>query len=82
MKRRKPPLEIFSMSFLDIISCAFGAIILLFVLSKQAEPMVIEGIKENLKGVIAELQRTIFELRGEVTVLNREKNARRVELRR
>ncbi len=82
MKRRKPPIEIFSMSFLDIISCAFGAIILLFVLSKQAEPMVIEGIRENLDGVIAELQRTIFELRGEVTVLNREKNAKRVELKR
>jgi len=82
MKRRKPPLEIFSMSFLDIISCAFGAIILLFVLSKQAEPMVIEGIRENLQGVIAALQRTIFELRGEVTVLNREKNARRVDLTR
>jgi hypothetical protein len=82
MKRRKPPIEIFSMSFLDIISCAFGAIILLFVLSKQAEPMVIEGIRKNLDGVIAELQRTIFELRGEVTVLNREKNAKRVELKR
>ncbi len=82
MKRRKPPIEIFSMSFLDIISCAFGAIILLFVLSKQAEPMVIEGIRENLDGVIAALQRTIFELRGEVTVLNREKNAKRVELKR
>jgi hypothetical protein len=80
MKPRKPPLEIFSMSFLDIISCAFGAIILLFVLTKQAEPMVIEGIRENLDGVIAELQRTIFELRGEVRVLNREKNAKRVEL--
>ncbi len=82
MKRRKPPIEVFSMSFLDIISCAFGAIILLFVLSKQAEPMVIEGVRENLDGVIAELQRTIFELRGEVTVLNREKNAKRVELKR
>jgi hypothetical protein len=81
MKRRKPPIEIFSMSFLDIISCAFGAIILLFVLTKQAEPMVIEGIRENLDSVIAELQRTIFELRGEVTVLNREKNAKRVELK-
>ena len=68
------------MSFLDIISCGFGAIILLFVLSKQAEPMVIEGIRKNLEGVIAELERTIFELRGEVTVLNREKNAKRVEL--
>jgi len=81
MKRRKPPIEIFSMSFLDIISCAFGAIILLFVLTKQAEPMVIEGIRENLDSVIAELQRTIFELRGEVTVLNREKNAKHVELK-
>jgi hypothetical protein len=75
-------LEIFSMSFLDIISGAFGVIILLFVLSKQAEPMVIEGIRENLDGVIAELERTIFEMRGEVTVLNREKNAKRVELER
>jgi hypothetical protein len=73
--------EIFSMSFLDIISCGFGAIILLFVISKQAEPMVIEGIRENLNGVIAELERTIFELRGEATVLNREKNARRVDLK-
>jgi hypothetical protein len=69
------------MSFLDIISCGFGAIILLFVLSKQAEPMVIEGIRENLDGVIADLQRTIYELRGEVTVLNREKNAKRIELK-
>lgn len=69
------------MSFLDIISCGFGAIILLFVISKQAEPMVIEGIRENLNGVIAELERTIFELRGEATVLNREKNARRVDLK-
>jgi hypothetical protein len=81
MKRRKPPIEIFSMSFLDIISCAFGAIILLFVLTKQAEPMVIEGIRENLDSVIAELQRTIFELRGEATVLNREKNVKRVDLK-
>jgi hypothetical protein len=82
MKRRKAPLEIFSMSFLDIISCAFGAIILLFVLSKQAEPMVIEGIREDLEGIIAEMERTIFALRGDVTVLNREKNARRVDLER
>jgi uncharacterized coiled-coil protein SlyX len=70
------------MSFLDIISCAFGAIILLFVLSKQAEPMVIEGIRANLEGVIAELERTIYELRGNVTVLNREKSAKRVDLNR
>ena len=54
MKKRRA-IEVFSMSFLDIICCAFGAIILLFVLSKRAEPMVIEGIREDLDGVIEEL---------------------------
>jgi len=81
VKRRKPPIEIFSMSFLDIISCAFGAIILLFVLSRQAEPQVIERIQKDLEGVLAEMERTLFELRGEVTILNRDRNARRIELK-
>lgn len=65
------------MSFLDVVCCGFGAIILLFVLSKQAEPVVIEGIREDLEGVIAKLEETIFELRGEATVLNRELNRER-----
>jgi len=43
MKTRRHDIEIFSLSFLDCICCGFGAIILLFVLSKFAEPVVIEG---------------------------------------
>jgi hypothetical protein len=81
MKKRRP-IEVFSMSFLDIICCGFGAIILLFVLSRHAEPMVIEGIREDLEGVLADLQKTLYELRGETTVLNRDLNAQRVELQR
>jgi len=68
------------MSFLDVVCCGFGAIILLFVLSKQAEPIVIEGIREDLEGVILELEKTIYELRGEATVLNRELDRERDEL--
>ena len=36
MKRREP-IEIFSLSFLDIISCAFGAVVMLILLAKNAD---------------------------------------------
>ncbi len=35
MKQKKRSLEIFSLSFLDIISCGFGAVVLLVLISKQ-----------------------------------------------
>jgi hypothetical protein len=35
MKRQRVPLEVFNISFLDIISCAFGAIVLLVLLAKN-----------------------------------------------
>ena len=70
------------MSFLDVVACGFGAIILLFVLSKQAEPVVLEGIREDLSGVILELEQTIFDIRGEAVVLNRELDAKEEQLSR
>ena len=42
MKTGKRSIDIFSLSFLDCICCGFGAIILLFVLSKFAEPVAID----------------------------------------
>jgi hypothetical protein len=72
MKLRRRDIEVFSLSFLDCICCAFGAIILLFVLSKFAEPMIIEEVKEDLQGVIVQLEEELFEIRGETHVLNRE----------
>ena len=47
--RRRGGGEGFSLSFLDCICCAFGAIILLFVLSKFGEPIVIEQTRSDLK---------------------------------
>ncbi|MDA3872756.1 MAG: VWA domain-containing protein [Kiritimatiellae bacterium] len=79
-RRRKREFELFSLSFLDCICCGFGAIILLFVLSKAGEPIVIEGVREDLTGLLRDLQEQKFELRGEVTVLNRELPGKKQQL--
>ena len=43
MKRRqRRETEVFSMSFLDVISCGFGAIILLLVLNEVGQPLQLE----------------------------------------
>ncbi len=73
-KRRE--FEVFTLSFLDCICCGFGAIILLLVLTDVGQPIVIERSEKDLKGQILELQRQLFELRGETDVLNRELQGR------
>jgi hypothetical protein len=72
MTRKHRETETFSLSFLDAITCAFGAVILLLVLTKIYEPQTIERSKENLAGLIAALQAQLFELRGETVVMNRD----------
>jgi hypothetical protein len=80
MKKRRRDIEIFSLSFLDCICCGFGAIILLFVLSKFAEPVVIEKIKENMEGKLVLMEKELFEIRGETLILNRELTAKKEQL--
>ena len=80
MKPRRRDLEVFSLSFLDCICCGFGAIILLFVLSKFAEPMIIEDVRDDLESVIARLEEELFEIRGETVVLNRDLTAKKEQL--
>jgi hypothetical protein len=70
MKKRRRDIDIFSLSFLDCICCGFGAIILLFVLSKFAEPVVIEKIKEDMEAKLVHLEKELFEIRGETLILN------------
>ena len=71
MRKGRRGIETFSISFLDVITAGFGAIILLLIISKAAEPVVIEKISADLDGVVAELEQQIHELRGETTMLNR-----------
>ena len=80
MKPRKRDIEIFSLSFLDVICCAFGAIILLFVLSKFAEPVIIEELSEDLESEIVRLEEELHEIRGETVVLNRELQGKKEQL--
>ena len=80
MKKRRRDIDIFSLSFLDCICCGFGAIILLFVLSKFAEPIVIEDIKENMQAEIVRLEKELFEIRGDTQILNRDLTAKKEQL--
>jgi hypothetical protein len=73
-------MTVFSLSILDCLCCGFGAIILLFVLSKAAEPMLIEQVRTDLSGVVADLQAKLFEIRGETAIFNRELRGRREQI--
>ena len=80
MLTRRRDIEIFSLSFLDVICCGFGAIILLFVLSKFAEPVIMEELSKDLQSVIVRLEEELHEIRGETAVLNRELQGKKEQL--
>ncbi|MGW8367665.1 MAG: VWA domain-containing protein [Gammaproteobacteria bacterium] len=79
-KRNRRDVEAFSMSFLDAICCGFGAIVLLLVLSKTAEPFILEETTQELEALIANLQEQLYEIRGETTVMNRTMVTRKDQL--
>ncbi|MGH8246157.1 MAG: VWA domain-containing protein, partial [Gammaproteobacteria bacterium] len=80
MKRKRREFEIFSLSFLDVMTCGLGAMILLLLILRTGEPVVLEETPESLDGVVADLQEHLFEIRGEATVMNRDLNAKREQL--
>jgi len=80
MRRRHREFDIFTMSFLDTITCAFGSVILLFVLSKFHEPQALEKSREELHGRVLALQKELEEIRGETAILNRELTSREEQL--
>jgi hypothetical protein len=79
-RHRRRDVEVFSLSFLDCVCCGFGAIILLLTLVRMSEPQAIEQAREDLEGRIARLEREIFEIRGETTLLSRELVGKREQL--
>ncbi len=79
-RRTRRIVDIFNLSFLDVVSCGFGAIILLLVIVKVSEPHVIERLAVDLSGLVARLEAELYEIRGETTVLNRELTTRQAQL--
>jgi hypothetical protein len=78
--RKRRAAEEFSLSFLDVICCGFGAIILLLMITKTVQPQIIEASAVSLEGRIAALQEQLFTLRGETHILNRDLNAKHEQL--
>ena len=75
MRRRNRETEQFSISFLDVASCGFGAIIILLMITKSAAPTN-EFFTDTLPtGVIQELTRELFAIRSQTTELQEELNA-------
>ncbi|WP_446830318.1 vWA domain-containing protein [Candidatus Foliamicus sp.] len=90
-KRAKREEQGLNLSFLDVVCCGFGAVILLLVITKIQEPVIIERSRDELEGLILLLERELFEIRGETAVLKRDleplradtsESVRRVELTR
>src|SRR5262245_23114305 len=79
-RRRSRDFDIFSMSFLDMICCAFGSVILLFMISKFNEPKALEKSRQDLEGRLLAAQEELHDIRGETEILNRDLTGREKQL--
>lgn len=70
IKRRG--IEEFSVSFLDVICCGFGAIILLLMVTKTLEPAVLEDSNLDLSEQIAAREQAVFEIKGQIKELRQQ----------
>ena len=69
-----------SLSFLDVISCGFGAIVLLLIIAKVGDPAALEAVELELQGSVKEMQERLFDIRGESVVLNEQMKSRKEQL--
>lgn len=70
MKKKKRDFDIFSLSFLDIISCGFGAIVLLVLISNNAEAPSADD-----RALTGSLLKQVFELETSIEALGAEIDA-------
>lgn len=80
MRKSRRNFSELNVSFLDVICCGFGAIVLLLMITKTVEPQVLEKSTVNLNGQIADLQKKLFDIRGQTPVFNRDLNAKHQQL--
>jgi hypothetical protein len=80
MKRQRRELREASLSFLDVISCGFGAIVMLLIIARVGDPAALEEAERQLQGSVKQLQTRLFDIRGESVVLNEEMKSRKEQL--
>lgn len=66
MRKNRRSIEVFSLSFLDVVSCGFGAIILLLVISKISQPVIVEETTIDLRSTLKKLEQELVIARSEV----------------
>ncbi len=79
-KKNRRETDSFTVSFLDVASCGFGAMIILLMITKNSDPVTLEISDLTPEATVTELQEQLFEIRGETTILNRELNAKHEQL--
>lgn len=72
-KRKKRAIETLNLSFLDAISCGFGAVILLLVITKLFEPIRLEETQTDLEQLMVRYQEELREILGETEVVQRDR---------
>lgn len=82
MRRHRRETETFSLSFLDVISCGFGAVILLLIVMLAFEPNTLRQISEGLRGLAAESRASREQIVAEQQELARDLAARKRDLAR
>lgn len=80
MRKSRRETDSFTVSFLDVASCGFGAMIILLMIAKPSSPAVLEISDITPEASVTELQEQLFAIRGETTILNRELNAKHEQL--
>jgi hypothetical protein len=71
--------EIFSISFLDCITCGLGSVVLLLVLSDVKSPEAVRS-QEDLQAQMVKLQDELVDIAGQSEILNRDLRARQEQL--
>jgi len=79
-RRIRRGMEDSNISFLDIICCGFGAIVLLLVIVRPSQPVVLEESVIQDKGQVRALQERLFEIRGQILYLETDLNAKQEQL--
>jgi hypothetical protein len=80
MKQQRRGAAEASLSFLDVISCGFGAIVLLLIIARVGDPAALEVAEQQLLGSVKEKQERLFDIRGESVVLNEQLKSRKEQL--
>ena len=80
MKKNRRETPEASISFLDVISCGFGAIVLLLIIARIGDPIAFEQAEQYLQKSVKELQQQLFNIRDNTATVNDQMLSRTEEL--